>query len=133
MGQSWLKDLGEDFAQSPCGVLQLTYLFAGTDAGAFFHDSYVAHIDLPGDDAVSLLSNNRILYIQLRRLKVLWQVPFEDLQSLSLEANGINLVLRDGRGGPFLPVGEQTAREWYFKQIGRRVMSHWRQLDGDGQ
>ncbi|KAK8865949.1 hypothetical protein IAR55_001098 [Kwoniella newhampshirensis] len=103
LGQSWLKDL---------------------DAGAFFQDSYVAHIDLPGDDAVSILSNNRIVQVQLRRLKVIWQVPFEELQSLSLEANGINLVNRDGRGGPFLPVPEQTAREWYFKQIGRVVVAY---------
>ncbi|WVQ62160.1 uncharacterized protein L199_000298 [Kwoniella botswanensis] len=103
LGQSWLKDL---------------------DAGAFFHDSYVAHIDLPGDDAVSILSNNRILQVQLRRLKVIWQVPFEELASLSLEANGINLVNRDGRGGPFLPIAEQTAREWYFKQIGRVVVAY---------
>ncbi|WVQ82769.1 hypothetical protein IAT38_004901 [Cryptococcus sp. DSM 104549] len=103
LGQSWLKDL---------------------DAGAFFNDSYIAHIDLPGDDAVSILSNNRILQVQLRRLRVLWQVPFEELQSLSLEANGINLVNRDGRGGPFLPIPEQTAREWYFKQIGRVVTAY---------
>ncbi|WRT64162.1 uncharacterized protein IL334_001091 [Kwoniella shivajii] len=103
LGQSWLKDL---------------------DAGAFFNDSYVAHIDLPGDDAVSILSNNRIVQVQLRRLKVIWQVPFEELASLSLEANGINLVNRDGRGGPFLPVSEQTAREWYFKQIGRVVVAY---------
>nr|XP_019015055.1 vacuolar protein sorting-associated protein vps13 [Kwoniella pini CBS 10737]OCF53836.1 vacuolar protein sorting-associated protein vps13 [Kwoniella pini CBS 10737] len=103
LGQSWLKDL---------------------DAGAFFHDSYVAHIDLPGDDAVSILSNNRIVQVQLRRLKVIWQVPFEELASLSLEANGINLLNRDGRGGPFLPISEQTAREWYFKQIGRVVVAY---------
>ncbi|KIR30243.1 vacuolar protein sorting-associated protein vps13 [Cryptococcus deuterogattii LA55] len=98
LGQSWLKDL---------------------DAGAFFHDSYIAHIDLPGDDAISILSNNRILQVQLRKLRVIWQVPFEELQSLSLEANGINLVNRDGRGGPFLPIPDQKAREWYFKQIGK--------------
>ncbi|OCF42293.1 vacuolar protein sorting-associated protein vps13 [Kwoniella heveanensis CBS 569] len=103
LGQSWLKDL---------------------EAGAFFHDTYVAHIDLPGDDAVSILSNNRILQVQLRRLKVIWQVPFEELQSLSLEANGINLINRDRRAGPFLPISEQTAREWYFKQIGKVVVAY---------
>lgn len=103
LGQSWLKDL---------------------DAGAFFHDSYIAHIDLPGDDAISILSNNRILQVQLRKLRVIWQVPFEELQSLSLEANGINLVNRDGRGGPFLPIPDQKAREWYFKQIGKVVVAY---------
>nr|ODO02780.1 vacuolar protein sorting-associated protein vps13 [Cryptococcus depauperatus CBS 7855] len=107
IGQSWLKDL---------------------DGGAFFNDSYIAHIDLPGDDAVSILSNNRILQVQLRNLRVIWQVPFEELQSLSLEVSGVNLVNRDGRGGPFLPIPDRSVREWYFKQIGRQVTFSFRSV-----
>jgi vacuolar protein sorting-associated protein 13A/C len=75
--------------------------------------------DVPGDDAVAILSNSRLLFVQLRKLKVIWQTPFEDLQSLSLEAAGIGLVLRGGTSGPFLPIAEQTGRDWFFKNIGR--------------
>jgi len=116
LGQSWLKDL---------------------DAGAYFHESYIAHLgtscfrrkiavltgppDVPGDDAVSILSNNRLLFVQLRKLRVIWQVPLEELQSLSLEQSGIALILRGGTPGPFLPIGEQTGREWFFKNIGKCV------------
>ncbi len=75
--------------------------------------------DVPGDDAVSILSNNRLLFVQLRKLRVIWQVPFEELQSLSLEQSGIALILRGGTPGPFLPIGEQTGREWFFKNIGK--------------
>ena len=109
------------------------------DAGAYFHESYIAHlgtsfsspvpfpasskanknIDVPGDDTVSILSNNRLLFVQLRKLRVIWQVPFEELQSLSLEQTGIALILRGGTPGPFLPIAEQTGREWFFKNIGK--------------
>jgi vacuolar protein sorting-associated protein 13A/C len=118
LGQSWLKEL---------------------DAGAYFHESYVAHLgesrtcnrflctgsnltmrlDVPGDDAVSILSSTRLLLVQLRKLKVIWQVPFEELQSLSLESSGISLILRGGTQGPFLPIADQTGREWFFKNIGK--------------
>ncbi|KAL7419546.1 Vacuolar protein sorting-associated protein 13 [Cryptotrichosporon argae] len=103
LGQSWLKDL---------------------DAGAYFHESYVAHLDIPGDDAVAVLSNSRLLFVQLRKLRVIWQVPFDELQSLSLEQNGIALVLRGGTPGPFLPIGEQAGREWFFKNIGKVVLAY---------
>ena len=82
--------------------------------------------DVPGDDAVSILSNSRLLFIQLRKLRVIWQVPFEELQSLSLEQTGIALILRGGTPGPFLPIGEQTGREWYFKKIGKYVLLNGR-------
>ncbi|EIW72804.1 hypothetical protein TREMEDRAFT_25659 [Tremella mesenterica DSM 1558] len=103
LGQSWLKDL---------------------DAGAYFTESYVAHLDVPGDDAVAILSTNRLLFVQLRKLKVVWQVPFEELQSLSLEQTGIALTLRGGTPGPFLPISEQTGREWFFKHIGKVVVAY---------
>ncbi|CAK9783702.1 putative late endosome to vacuole transport-related protein [Cutaneotrichosporon oleaginosum] len=103
LGQSWLKDL---------------------DAGAYFSESYVAHLDIPGDDAVAILSNNRLLYVQLRRMRVIWQVSFDELQSLSLEASGIALVLRGGTPGPFLPIAEQTGREWFFRKIAKVVEAY---------
>jgi vacuolar protein sorting-associated protein 13A/C len=103
LGQSWLKDL---------------------DAGAYFSESYVAHLDIPGDDAVAILSSNRLLYVQLRRMRVIWQVSFDELQSLSLEASGIALVLRGGTPGPFLPIGEQTGREWFFRKIAKVVEAY---------
>jgi vacuolar protein sorting-associated protein 13A/C len=74
---------------------------------------------VPGDDAVSILSSARLLFVQLRKLKVIWQVPFEELQSLSLESSGIALILRGGTPGPFLPIADQTGREWFFRNIGK--------------
>lgn len=101
IGQKWLKEI---------------------DAGEYFHESYVAHLDTPGDDAVAILSQQRILFVSLRKMRSIWQVSFEELQSLSLEPTGIALVLRGGTPGPFLPVTDEQGRQWFFKQVGRCVM-----------
>ncbi|KAL1410608.1 Vacuolar protein sorting-associated protein 13 [Vanrija albida] len=103
LGQSWLKDL---------------------DAGQYFGESYVAHLDLPSDDAVALLSSSRLLYVQQRKMRTIWQVPFDELQSLSLESSGIALTLRGGTPGPFLPIADQSGREWLFKRIARVVENY---------
>jgi vacuolar protein sorting-associated protein 13A/C len=103
LGQSWLKEVRE---------------------GAYFHESYVAHLDVTGDDAVALLSNNRIIFVQLRKLKELWMVPFEDLQSVSAEPTGIAFIYRDGKPGPFLPISDAQGRQWFFKAIGKVVVAY---------
>lgn len=71
---------------------------------------------------MSILSNKRILNVQIRKLREIWEVSFEDLASLSLESSGIALFSRGGKPGPFLPVSEKAAREWYFRHIGRSVV-----------
>jgi len=71
---------------------------------------------------VSILSNNGIFNVQLKKLRVLWHVPFYQLGSLSLESSGIALYTREGKHGPFLAISEKTGREWYFRQIGRYVL-----------
>ena len=98
LGQSWLRDL---------------------DNGKFKSDAYVAHLDVPGDDAVTLLSNERLVLFQLRKLKLVWQVSFAELSSLQLEERGIALMLRGEQPGPFIPIPDKTGRDWLFKNIGK--------------
>lgn len=96
LGQSWLKDL---------------------ENGKYFNENYVAHLDLTGDDSVLILTTTRILLIRSTTLRVLWEVPFEELQTISLEPGGIGLVLRGDVGGPFVPVAEASERGFLFKHI----------------
>jgi vacuolar protein sorting-associated protein 13A/C len=98
LGQSWLKDL---------------------KSGEYRHETYIAHLDIPGDDAVALLSDQRLALMQLRKMKLIWDVPLSEMQSLSLEDGGIGLVLRGGQSGPFLPISDRTGRDWLFKNIGK--------------
>lgn len=79
----------------------------------------MAHLDVPGDDAVTLLSNQRLCLFQLRKLKLIWEVPFSEVGSLSLAEGGIGVILRDKSPGPFIPIPDRTGRDWFFKNIGK--------------
>lgn len=64
-----------------------------------------------------MLTTSRILLIRSLKLKVAWDCPLDELQTISLEPAGIQLVLRDGKNGPFLALPEQGARLWLFRHI----------------
>ncbi len=105
LGQTWLKNV---------------------DNGRLMKDSYVAHVDVGSQegDAVIMLTVSRILYIRTMRLKVMWEVPLSDLSSISLEKEGIALVLRGGVGGRFLHLPDVGTRNWLFKQVSKVVQGY---------
>lgn len=132
LGQSWLKDL---------------------ENGKYFSETYVAHLgwstlavpqsyslvsyshplppslpsDFPNDDSVCMITNERILLLRSIKLKQVWDVPYYELQSISLEPSGISLVLKGGVAGPFLPLGEQGSKVWLYKRIEGVVISYNKQ------
>jgi hypothetical protein len=73
--------------------------------------------DLTGDDSVIMLTTTRILLIRSTKLRVIWEVPFDDITTISLEPSGIQLVLDGGMGGPFLPLPEMSQRMFLFKHV----------------
>ncbi|GAA6006460.1 hypothetical protein JCM10207_004941 [Rhodosporidiobolus poonsookiae] len=105
LGQNWLKNV---------------------ENGKYFNETYVAHLDLPSSEEtlVVILTTTRILLVKINKLKVGWDVPIADLQTISLESTGITLVLRGGVSGPFLAVPDQSARTWLFQHCSRVVQAH---------
>ncbi|KAK4050444.1 Vacuolar protein sorting-associated protein 13 [Microbotryomycetes sp. JL201] len=102
LGQNWLKNV---------------------ENGKYFNETYVAHLDIPSseDSLVVILTTSRILLVRIVKLKVGWDVPLTDLQTISLESTGITLVLRGGLAGPFLAIPDQSARLWLFRHLERIV------------
>lgn len=120
LGQTWLKNV---------------------DDGRLMKDHYVAHVDVPNThhhhhqntlgnqgedqqragmaqgDNVVLLTVSRILFIRTTKMKVAWEVLLSDLSSISLESEGIALILRGNIAGPFLPLRDVGSRNWLFKQV----------------
>jgi vacuolar protein sorting-associated protein 13A/C len=88
-----------------------------TENGKYFNETYVAHLDVPGDDTVVMLTTTRILLIRSTKLRVTWEVSFDDVTTISLEPSGIQIVLSGDVGGPFLPLTEQNKRMYLFKKI----------------
>ncbi|KAG0637605.1 hypothetical protein HOY80DRAFT_1138202 [Tuber brumale] len=102
LGQFWLKQL---------------------DNGKFFDDEYIAHLELPEQDLVVMLTYSRIMLVKAKRLCCEWDLPLNELQTISMEKTGIALMLRGGRHGPYIPTRDESSRNFLFKKIGLAVNS----------
>jgi vacuolar protein sorting-associated protein 13A/C len=96
LGQFWLKQL---------------------DDGKYFDEDYLAHLELPREDVVVMLTYNHIMLIKSKRLTSEWDVPLKDIQTISKERTGLSLTLRGGTNGPFIPVQEESSRQYLYKKI----------------
>ncbi|OBT96470.1 hypothetical protein VE01_05675 [Pseudogymnoascus verrucosus] len=100
LGQFWLKQL---------------------DSGKYFNEQYIAHLELPREDVVVMLTYSRIMLVRAKKLTSEWDVPLRDVQTISKERTGLSLTLRGGTNGPFLPVAEESSRNFLYQKIGVAV------------
>ncbi|KAH9220013.1 hypothetical protein DL95DRAFT_520355 [Leptodontidium sp. 2 PMI_412] len=100
LGQFWLKQL---------------------DNGKYFNEQYIAHLELPREDVVVILTYSRIMLIKSKKLTSEWDVPLKDIQTISKERTGLSLTLRGGTNGPFIPVAEESSRNFLYRKIGVAV------------
>jgi vacuolar protein sorting-associated protein 13A/C len=100
LGQFWLKQL---------------------DNGKYFNEQYIAHLELPRDDVVVMLTYSRIMLVKSKKLTTEWDVPLKDIQMISKERTGLSLTLRGGTNGPFVPVVEESSRNFLYRKIGVAV------------
>ncbi|UZJ53507.1 hypothetical protein CBS101457_002827 [Exobasidium rhododendri] len=130
LGQTWLKNVDD-------GRLMKDHYVAHVDVGNIHHHHRIqqARNNEGGEgeyqragtaqgDNVVLLTISRILFIRTVKMKVAWEVLLSDLSSISLESEGIALILRGNIAGPFLPLRDVGSRNWLFKQISRVVQSY---------
>ncbi|KHJ35601.1 putative vacuolar protein sorting-associated protein vps13 [Erysiphe necator] len=102
LGQFWLKQL---------------------DNGKYFNEHYIAHLELPREDVVVILTYSRILLVKSKKLITEWDVPLKKIQTISKERTGLGLILRGGVNGPFIPVIEESSRNFLYRKIGIAVES----------
>ncbi|KAI9800700.1 MAG: hypothetical protein M1825_004022 [Sarcosagium campestre] len=100
LGQFWLKQL---------------------DNGKFFDEHYIAHLELPREDVVVMLTYNRIMLVKAKKLTTEWVVPLKDIQTISKERTGLSVTLKGGANGPYIPVHVESSRNFLYKQIGVAV------------
>lgn len=58
LGLSWLKSI---------------------ENGRYFHEFYVAHLEIRTEDLVAVISETRILMARIKRLKVEWDLPYDGM------------------------------------------------------
>ncbi|CAD6910326.1 unnamed protein product [Tilletia controversa] len=105
LGQTWLKNV---------------------DNGRLMKENYVAHVDVEDaeSDAVAMLTTTRVLLIRTLKLKVLLEIPLAELSSISLEAQGIALVLQGNSERPFLKIPDSGTRNFFFKHAANVVRQY---------
>jgi len=118
LGQFWLKTL---------------------DNGKCFNESYIAHLELnsgsQGDRQPSrnpqseasmliLITYNAVMLVRAKRLTTEWEVPLRDIQTISKERTGMSIILKGGTNGPFIPIADETSRNWLYKQVAIAVNAY---------
>lgn len=120
LGQFWLKTL---------------------DNGKYFNESYIAHLELnsgsQGDrnaggngargaeaSMLVLITYNSIMLVRAKKLTTEWDVPLKDVQTISKERTGMSIVLKGGTNGPFIPIADETSRNWLYRQVAVAVNAY---------
>ncbi|KAF2812089.1 vacuolar protein sorting-associated protein-like protein vps13 [Mytilinidion resinicola] len=103
LGQFWLKTL---------------------DNGKYFHEDYLAHLEISGKDMLVMLTYNGIMLVRTKKLQTEWDVPLKDIQTISKERTGMSITLKGGTNGPFIPVGDESSRNWFYKQVAVAVNAY---------
>ena len=122
LGQFWLKTL---------------------DNGKYFNESYIAHLELnsgsQGDrnaggnggrsqgaeaSMLVMITYNSIMLVRAKKLTTEWDVPLKDVQTISKERTGMSIVLKGGTNGPFIPIADETSRNWLYRQVAVAVNAY---------
>ncbi|CEO60240.1 Putative Function: promotes endosomal cycling of TGN [Penicillium brasilianum] len=88
-----------------------------TDDGKYFNEEYIAHLELPGRDMLVLLTYARIMLVRTKKLYTEWDIRLTDIQTISKERTGMSITLKGGANGPFIPVQDESSRNWLYRQI----------------
>ncbi|KAM5536198.1 hypothetical protein V8D89_010097 [Ganoderma adspersum] len=97
LGQYWMKDL---------------------EQGAFRGETYVAHINLPGGDNVVLLTTTKVLSFWSNKLKLEWELPFTQVQGVTIEDTGIKFAHKAGKqNDKFVFIPDKSSQAWFFSQV----------------
>ncbi|KAI0308206.1 hypothetical protein B0F90DRAFT_1833497 [Multifurca ochricompacta] len=103
LGQYWLKDL---------------------DNGTYRQEFYVAHINLPSGDSVTLVTADRVLMFGTKKLRLNWDLPLAQVQRVINEDDGIRFAHKMGKDHDrFLPMEDRKSQAWFYEQIAGVVKS----------
>jgi len=121
IGQYWMKDLND---------------------GAYRHEAYIAHVgehcdyQLPckctnhfsgsaESDNVILLTQSRVLFFWSRKLRLVWELPFSQVQGVTVEDTGIRFSHKSDRGQDrFAFIPDKSSQTWFFNQVASVVKTY---------
>lgn len=104
--------------------------------GAYRQEAYVAHISTPvtigsesdthrfippdstEDHTVVLLTASRVLSFWSRKLQLDWDLPFTQVQGVTVEDTGIRFAHKAGKeNDKFAFIPDKSSQSWFFGQV----------------
>jgi len=111
-GQYWMRDLNN---------------------GAYRRETYVAHINSPGGDNVILLTSSRVLSFWSKKLRLDWELPFNQVEGVTAENTGIRFSHKGGKEfDKFAVIPDKVSQNWFFNQVASvvKAFNTRRRMDG---
>jgi vacuolar protein sorting-associated protein 13A/C len=80
--------------------------------------------DSPGDDNVVLLTASRVLSLWSKKLRLEWELPFTQIQGVTVEDTGIRFAHKNGKEhDKFAFIPDKASQSWFFNQVASVVKS----------
>lgn len=87
------------------------------EGGAYFNETYLAHLVLPGEEQAVLVTFQKIILFSVNTWKVTWIISFDEIATVSLESTGITILFKRSRAGPFIPIPEKRSRLFLYSRL----------------
>ncbi|ODV94409.1 hypothetical protein PACTADRAFT_18111 [Pachysolen tannophilus NRRL Y-2460] len=97
------------------------------DNGEYYKEKYLAHIVLPGEENVILVSFKCIILMSIVTMTSKWCIKYNQIKSVSLEKTGIKIGVKNNTGfadGPFIPISDPESKKFLYKKIGIAVAEY---------
>lgn len=89
------------------------------------HKAIDDRIDSPGGDNVILLTGTRVLSFWSKRLRLDWELPFSQVQGVTVEDTGIRFAHKMGKEqDKFAFIPDKVSQSWFFNQVAAVVKSY---------
>jgi vacuolar protein sorting-associated protein 13A/C len=94
------------------------------NTGAKFETYQFTHQDSTGDDIVVLLTASRVLSFRSKKLQLDWDLPFTQVQGVTVEDTGIRFAHKAGKEhDKFAFIPDKGSQSWFFGQVASVVKS----------
>lgn len=87
------------------------------DDGKYFNEDYIAHLELSNKELIVLLTYNHIMLVRAKKLRTEWDMKLSDIMTIRKERTGMAIVLKSNVNGPYIPISEESSRNWLYRQI----------------
>lgn len=81
--------------------------------------------DTPGADNILLLTASRILSFWSKKLQLEWELPFTQIQGVTVEDTGIRFAHKAGKEqDKFAFIPDKGSQSWFFNQVASVVKTY---------